>query len=544
MGTSATGSSVGFSTTAGTLTLNFGGAGSTVQWGSANFNPTNLCLGRGSGSNADTYNLVNGLDLNGAIRTIRLGTRATATISGNIVNTAGTASGLTVRGSSVGTLILNGTNTYNGTTTVTAAVLRANEGAGLSANTNLVLFGGVLENNGASTFNRTLGTGPGQVQVVGATSGFSAFGGTHTIQLNGGTGTVVWGSADFNPTSTLHLNGLVASFSNTNALLDFQNGIDLNAGTGAIRTISSRDNPNSTADVARISGVISNSAGAGILVFGGNGVIELTAANTYSGPTVLNDSNFLPNTTVKLVGTGSIAASTAIDIGTARTLDVTALTGGANYSASAGRFAVASGQTFGGTGTVNGAVLVGNGGTLRGGSPTTLLNAPTGQLIVNGSVRLANGGILAVDLNGQLSSGATVSRVAVTGAGNTFDISTTGGAPTINLQNTLGLVASQSYTYTIASSAGGFTRDGTAVTSYSFGTDFFLAGSLGTFENVSLTVTGSNLVLTFTPVPEPATVGLVATASLALLGVVRRWRRTSQSNLGSELVDGDTATNG
>lgn len=516
------GENTGFSVLSGTLTLNFGGSGSQVQWGSSDFNPSNsLVFGRGAAGASDDYVFQNGLDLNGATRTIRVVPRGVARLTGNIVNQAGTTAGLNVGSGGVsGVLELTGTNTYNGTTTVDSGTLRGNAGAGLSANSNIVLNGGILENSGAAVFDRALGTGAGQIRVAGATSGFSAFGGTHTIRLNGGTGTVQWGSANFNPTDTLAFNGLIPTLATATALVDFQNGLDLNS-TG-VRFISVANNAASSTDGARISGIISNSAGPGFLVVAGNGTLELTAANTYTGQTLVYD-NFFSGATLKLSGSGSFANSPAVTVVTGQFLDVSAVTGGANYSATAGRFAVAVGQTLAGTGTVTGGVFVGTGATIRGGIPPDTLNIPNGQLTVSGPLRLA-GGTLAVDLNGTTASGTTVSRVAVTGAGNTFDISTTDSPAIINLRNDGDLTAGQSYTFTIASAAGGFTRDGGSVSSFNFGSDFVLStANWGGFQNVSLTASGSNLVLTFSPVPEPLGVGLFAVAGLGVVGAVRRW---------------------
>lgn len=530
------GGTSGFAAFNGLLTIRLNGGGQ-IQWGTTNFNPTTLRFGRGvTAGGSDVYQFENGLDLNGATRTIAVGVgaggvRAYAKLTGNVVNTSGTTSGLTVTGAGGGggTVELSGTNTYNGNTTVQSLTsLRANEGAGLSPNTTLVLNGGILENLGAATFSRPLGTAAGSVRVIGGTSGFAAFGGTHTIQLNGGTGTVVWGSVDFSLSSSLQF----GSF-NADAMTDFRNGIDLN---GATRFITTRDNTNSTADFVRLSGVISNSTGTAVLVVGGNGVVEMTAANTYTSDTYITDSAVLPNTVLRLAGSGSFANSPTITVGVQRSLDVTGLTGGANYSATAGRFLVAPNQTLAGSGTVTGNVLVGPGATIKGGSPSTGLNDPTGQLTVSGALRLGGNAFapatLAVDLNGTATSGATVSRVAVIGAANTTDFAVAGNGPVaLRLLNDQNLALGQSYGFQIASAEGGFTRDGVPVTAFTYGTDFVIVSSnFAAFSGVSLTVNGSNLTLQFTPtpVPEPGVVlGVAGGLALAL-----RFRRQLAARFG------------
>jgi fibronectin-binding autotransporter adhesin len=102
----------------------------------------------------------NGLDLNGAVRTIAVQTTSgtpassTATITGTVVNTNGvTVGGLTKTGA--GHLILSNTgNTYNGATTITAGTLSAaaTGSLGNSSATNTLIFnGGTLRATGTIT---------------------------------------------------------------------------------------------------------------------------------------------------------------------------------------------------------------------------------------------------------------------------------------------------------------------------------------------------------------------------------------------------------
>ena len=71
-----------------------------------------------------------------------------------------------------GALILTGANTYTGSTTVNGGAVRGVFGTGLPSTTNLVLNGGAFEPT--ANFAGTLGTGAGQVQLTGGSSGFSA----------------------------------------------------------------------------------------------------------------------------------------------------------------------------------------------------------------------------------------------------------------------------------------------------------------------------------------------------------------------------------
>ncbi len=117
-------------------TVNFGGAGATLQWGTATFSPTQFLLGASTMQSNSIRNtnltLTNGIDLNNGARTIRQdqadGQAVTtaqrvapgSTINGNIIGTGGGS--LTKEG--VGRLTLAGTNTYNGGTTITNGTLR------------------------------------------------------------------------------------------------------------------------------------------------------------------------------------------------------------------------------------------------------------------------------------------------------------------------------------------------------------------------------------------------------------------------------------
>ena len=107
--------------------------------------------------------------------------------------------------------------------------------------------------------------------------------------------------------------------------------------------------------------------------------------------------------------------------------------------------------------------------------------------------------------------------------GDTFNLDSTDGSFTVVIQNDAGLIDNQAYTLTLASASAGtsFLRNGSAwnaTTNPFTAADFAVVSGSGTnfFANVGLRVSGSSLQLTLTPVPEPATVGLVAAAGLLL----------------------------
>ena len=99
---------------------------------------------------------------------VDVGAADTLTLSGNIYNGAGGGSGITKIGD--GTLILSGENSYNGTTTVNAGVLKLSGGSAIEDNRNVVVnAGGTLDLNGSSeTINRLTGSGTVDNTAAGA----------------------------------------------------------------------------------------------------------------------------------------------------------------------------------------------------------------------------------------------------------------------------------------------------------------------------------------------------------------------------------------
>ncbi len=326
------------------------------------------------------------------------------TLSGNLANTGARVLSLTRDG--MGRMTLSGNSTYTGATTITQGILQLGSANALSSGSNLVFngaigTGGSIELTSASgDFARNLGTGAGQVRWVG----FQSSGSNRVVDIGDAGATLTWGSGGFVPTG----NRLILGTSG-NAMLDFQNGIDLG---GALRTVQVEGGASS--GHARINGILS---GAGGLNVAGNGasLLELTAANTYTGGTVLTSSTLLVSSDENLgAASGTLTFNGATLVNTAafstgrsitlNTLNDTFQTdadllangvisgGGSLNKTGSGSLILAGTNTYaGGTTITAGTLQVGNGGTTGNLSGDVMNNA---VLTFNRSDNISYGGII------------------------------------------------------------------------------------------------------------------------------------------------------
>lgn len=344
-------SSVGFSAFGAQVVIAIGGLESptALTWNQSNFGTGNTLILNATTAN-DALEFKNAINLGSSgTNTRKINTGANvATVSGALTASGGTQS-LTKTGD--GTLVLsNAANNYNGTTTVSAGVLRANDGASLPATGNLNLAGGVLE--GGVDVVRNGGTAAGQIQITAANSGFSAYGASIVVAI-GGTASptaLTWGTAPFSPSTALVLNAATAD----NAL-ELRNAINLGSSGTNTRTVQT------AAGVATVTGALSASGGTQNLTKTGAGTLVLAnAANSYNGTTTVSAGTLLVN--------GSLDA---------RTTTVTAN----------------AGATLGGTGTINRPVTIAGtlapGGLATPGTLTVDLGATTGKVTLNSGAKLA-----------------------------------------------------------------------------------------------------------------------------------------------------------
>ncbi|WP_230979579.1 autotransporter outer membrane beta-barrel domain-containing protein [Steroidobacter gossypii] len=327
------------------VTVNLGGASAPLTWGVGGFVPDGqwLILGTNeASSNARQIDFQNPIDLNGAVRTVRVD-------NGNITDHALLSGQLTGTGglliTSDGALEMTHTgNNYSGATIVGNGVsgsfgnLILSAPGSLSPNSNLQINGAgsgnlvqhggyVLLNDTSGSFTRAVGTGAGQVQWT-ASGGFGAIGAPQTVDLGGAGATLTWGSGGFVPTGhALRFGGNWA-----NSTINWQNGIDLGA---ADRVINANEGQGaghvSTSDLeVNLNGVIQGTGG---LILNGAGDVALNALNTYEGTTWIGGTSVSGDGDTKWVWANTLAnTGTASSLGAGSTVVFGSHAGGLIYT--------------------------------------------------------------------------------------------------------------------------------------------------------------------------------------------------------------------
>ncbi|WP_243038757.1 autotransporter-associated beta strand repeat-containing protein [Dyella sedimenti] len=354
----------------------------------------------------------------------------------------------------LGTLVLGGTNTYTGGTSIENGVLQIGADANLGAvGTPLGMDGGTLRTT--ATFASARGT---TLNAAGGT--FETAAGTQFTLSSpiGGSGALTK-SGD----GTLILTGAGS----------YTGGTTIGAGTlqlgdgGASGSVSGNITDNAAlvfnrSDSSTMAGVIS---GSGTVEQAGSGTTILAGANTYAGGTLisagtlqLGDGGASGSIVGDVVDNGTLAFNRADAVTFAGLVSggggiaqngggTTILTAGNSYAGStsvnagalyingvqtgAGATTVASGATLGGRGTLGGDVTVNDGGTLSPGD----VGAAPGTLAIQGSLSLGGGASLQYSfgqanveggafndltrVQGDLTLGGTLN--VVTSPGGSFD---------------------------------------------------------------------------------------------------------------------------
>ncbi len=446
-GTTVTGGLVNFTTGSnlgtGNVTLNGGG----LQWA--------------SGNTLDISSRLNALGASGG----------TFDTNSNDVTLASVISGGALTKSGAGTLILSGTNTYSGGTTIGAGTVSIGAAANIGSGA-VSLNGGTLQATGsfslANTVNATasgssIDTGANTLTLTGTLGGSNSF-------TKSGSGTLTFGSAlDTSGHSggltlsqgTLSLQASLAAgfgtITTTGSVIDYANGVD---NAAAIDINSNTTQLQVTTGTATQSGVISETSGPRPMEKIGAGTLILSAANTYTGDTTVTAGTLQ-------IGAGGTSGSIAGNVVNNATLAFNrsdALSFGGNISGNgavtksgAGTLTLSGTNDYsGGTTISGGTVSIGAAGNI--GSGAVSLNG--GTLLTTGSLSLANT-VNASAGGSSIDTGAnTLTLTGTLGGSNSFTKSGTGtlifGSALDTSGHSGGLTLSQGTLSLQASLAAGF----------------------------------------------------------------------------------------
>ena len=267
---------------------------------------------------------------------------------------------------------------------------------------------GVTNNASAGqtiSISNNLGGSGAQVQQLGASTlilgGTNTYTGATTVSagtLKAGSTGAFSSSSDFTVNSTLDVNGfnsLIASLSGSSS------GIVTNSGASTATLTAEGGNTSTT-----FAGVIQDGTSSTALLKSGTGVLTLSGTNTYTGATTIAAG------TLALTGTGSIAASSQVNLtnagatfdisGTTAGASITTLNGAANSNVNLGSqtLTITAGDV---TKSFNGTISGSGGLTVAGGSQVLFgTNTYTGVTTINSNQ------LLGVDGTGSIASSSKV----------------------------------------------------------------------------------------------------------------------------------------
>ena len=373
---------------------------------------------------------------------------ATYTYSGSVGGVGANQNNLNIAKTGTGTELLSGSDTYTGTTNVSGGVLGV---SGAAANSTIITLlgsanggnGAILQSNGTltrSTGASATNAGAGGLNW-GSFSGFSAQGGTFTVNLTGLSGAQLQWSVNF---ASIGTTGIDFGSTTSDSQINFTSGFAL-MGTGAGTSRAIYVEKGVGGDSTLLSGVISDGTGGGIngysdgITKNGAGLLILGGANTYTGVTTVSagavrvtnnnglgsGATYSPNG-----GIGATSASGTVSVATGATLDLSNVTvnkviGLANGSTLTNSSASASTLDNG----IAQILLVSTGTSTSGASSGTTYTAPA--LTISAPNNPAGTTATATATVGGTNTG--VNSVTVTAAGSGYT-----SAPTVTINDATG----------------------------------------------------------------------------------------------------------
>jgi autotransporter-associated beta strand protein len=480
-----------------------------------------------TGSNTTTRTITGAITLASNV-TLTVGNGETTDIAIGLGSISGTTgSGLTINGTAAGSAVTR-LNLSTGTApTVSVPITITGNGfASISGGVAGAVVSGTVTGNGARlnlgatsgfsiAFSNTINNGTGNVRFAAGSSG-----GAGTVLLSGAGNT--WGDTEFNAANSgiIRLGVANALPTGTNVTMGFSSGnggiLDLNSFNQEIASLTSgvgggsitNNNAGTGTSLLKISGStslaafglnITNGATAKVaLERAGTGTTTLAGSgNTYSGSTTISGG------TLSIASTGVINATSGLTINGATAVfnynnTTTAYTGGPITFTQG---------TISGAGSIGVAVSVGANALLSPG------NAGPGTQAFTAGVTLNNGGIYNWEVkswSATPTAGTDFDQLQISGSNLDISSLSTGAFPAntfkiaiagLNASNAIGAVSgfnsgiARSWTIATATGISGtFNANAFTLDTASFAANNPLAG--GTF---SLTTSGSNLLLSFTP---------------------------------------------
>jgi fibronectin-binding autotransporter adhesin len=451
----------GFSANGGQMTVNVGGSGGQLVWGTTVGSQIVGPMIFGSNTaNAETL-FVNPIDLGAAARTVTVNSGAggdSAELSG-VLSSSG-AGGLTKNGT--GTLLLSNANSYTGgTSVITGTLAIGNNGA---------LGSGVLTLGGTGAINPTV-ISSGSPRTI-------ANGVILSTIATGGGAAQIGGSNDLTINGALTNSGAGRTLTVSNTGMTTFANVDLSEVTGTGRTLTITGAGNIT-----FGGVIENFAG------GGGTAGGLTFNGSYSGTATITQANTYTGTTTLTAGTGKFVLGNKAAFGTG-----TIAANGVTISAStdlSGANAIANATVnLGGNNTFSGSNNIQFSGTVSPTASRTVTNNMAGaSLTFSGPVNLGSttanrtltiAGTGNTSITGAIANGAGPSLGGLTKTGN--------GTLTLSGVNTYNGPTAVNGGLLLANTVGGSSSTGTgAVTVGS-------SGTLGGTGTVSGAVTNNGII--------------------------------------------------
>jgi hypothetical protein len=503
--------SSGSSTFSGGLTAN-GGAGTVIAIGASSTGPPGAPTSGPVGTGT--------LTLNGAELTTS--TNSAFTLANNITLGSGTE---TIQGSAGGTVILTGTVSGPG------MIQATNSGSSLQLNGDNTYTGGTVLDYATVTIGNDHGLGTGPVSTFGNTVTFSSnMPGMGVPSFSFDQSIVNFTAAGGEPflndptllSTTLNFSAdsLISITDMTSDAPGSTNVINLNN-----TSVFGMRVDGTTAYYGTITGLNSNM----IVTTGSTGILDLYGANTYTHGTTIDNNVLVIADNNSALGTGSVSlngGNSALGVGSGITIT--------NQIAT---FSI--GSMIEGYGTLSPSSLsfitVSHGSTIVGGKGSLpvagFASSPVPGTLTFGSsnadIVLGNGGVMQFSImNATGTPGTDYSTISATSSTvnvtalptNPFTIQLVSVNPSSGQLGLANFNDTLSYSWTLlsAQSVTGFSASSFTIDDTTF---FQNATGGGAF---SISDVSNNLILTFTPVPEPSTLALMATGLCALGAAARR----------------------